>query len=113
MDFYVWDRETGEVKIEDNFSVFNKFFLDVRNSRLAENTVGTSWISTVFLGFDHSHQKGGNPILWETIVFDGPLAGEMERYCTMQDAIAGHYQMVERVREAENALNLSTNKVSS
>ena len=33
---------------------------------------GISYIvSTVFLGVDHNHFKGGTPILWETMVFRG------------------------------------------
>ena len=56
-------------------------------------------VSTVFLALDHSHGRG-KPVLWETLVFGGPLDGEMARYTSRADAEAGHLDMVERVRRA-------------
>jgi hypothetical protein len=53
----------------------------------------------VFLGLDHSH-GGGPPLLFETLVFGGPLADEGDRYPTRAAALAGHDQMVARVRDA-------------
>lgn len=57
-------------------------------------------ISTVFLGSDHSFVPGGLPVLWETLVFGGPLDGEMELYTSKEDAVAGHQAMCERVGAA-------------
>ena len=56
-------------------------------------------VSTVFLGMDHNFGGKGNPVLWETLVFGGPLDGEMDRYTSKQEAIAGHKRMVERVKK--------------
>lgn len=56
-------------------------------------------MSTVFLGIDHAF-SGGLPVLWETIVFGGPLDGEMDRYTSRADALAGHQVMCARVRAA-------------
>lgn len=53
-------------------------------------------ISTVFLGLNHGF--GGQPQWFETLVFGGPLADEMDRYATFEEAIAGHSRMVERCR---------------
>ena len=64
---------------------------------VAKDTVENSRISTVFLGLDHSFGEGP-PLLFETLVFDGPLADEMERYRTWEEAEAGHIKMVERVK---------------
>ena len=55
-------------------------------------------MSTVFLGLDHNF-GGGTPILWETLVFGGPLDGEMSRYETRLQAMQGHEAMVARVRD--------------
>lgn len=55
-----------------------------------------SRISTVFLGIDHSY-LGGPPVLFETMVFGGELDQEQERYCTWDEAFAGHDVMVARV----------------
>ena len=68
--------------------------------RVAETLIGDMRVSTVFLALDHSFGEGA-PILWETLVFGGPLDGEMERYAFREDAEAGHAAMVERVKEAE------------
>jgi hypothetical protein len=56
-------------------------------------------VSTVFLALDHNYGVGA-PVLWETMVFGGPLNGEMERYTSKAEAIAGHQRMCERVAAA-------------
>lgn len=69
---------------------------------VAKTDVGDSKVSTVFLGLDHSWGDGP-PMIFETLVFGGPLAGEMERYSTWEEAEAGHAAMVERVRAADQS----------
>jgi hypothetical protein len=60
-------------------------------------------VSTVFLGIDHNFGVARDPVLFETMVFGGPLDGEQERYCTYDEAEKGHAVMVDRVREAMKA----------
>lgn len=62
--------------------------------------IGPARVSTVFLGLDHNFGGDGPPILFETMVFGGPLTDEMERYVTWDEAAAGHKAMCERVRTA-------------
>ena len=62
-------------------------------------------VSTVFLGIDHSHIDTGPPLLYETLVFGGPLDGEMERCSTRTQAEEMHVGMVERVRAAAKAVD--------
>lgn len=57
-------------------------------------------VSTIFLGMDHRFGGDGDPVLFETLVFGGPLAGDMERYTTYADAERGHAEMVTRARIA-------------
>lgn len=49
------------------------------------------FISTVFLGIDHSFGEGP-PLLFETMVFQGKDGREIDcqRYSTWDDALAGH-----------------------
>ena len=61
-------------------------------------------VSTVFLGLDHrwpTPWKPGvsepPPVLFETLVFGGPYDGEMRRYCTWEEAEAGHAAVVAQV----------------
>lgn len=65
--------------------------------RVALSKVGDCEVSTVFLGSDHAW--AGPPMLYETLVFGGALDGEMLRYGTRAEAVAGHERMVERVKD--------------
>ena len=47
-------------------------------------------VSTVFLGIDHNWHDDGPPLLFESLVFGGPLDGDMYRYSTWDEAAAGH-----------------------
>lgn len=55
-------------------------------------------VSTVFLGIDHNFGGEGLPILFETMVFGGPLDQEQVRYSTWNEAEAGHKAIVKRVK---------------
>lgn len=57
-------------------------------------------VSTVFLGLDHNYDRQGPPILWETFIFGGPLAGEGGRYASLEAALEGHQAWCVRVRAA-------------
>jgi hypothetical protein len=65
--------------------------------KVAKTAIGDSSVSTVFLGLNHQWGDGP-PLLFETLVFGGPLDGDMERYSTYEQAEAGHAAMCERVR---------------
>ena len=69
------------------------------NRKIASDRVGKARVSTVFLGLDHSF-SGGEPVLFETTVFGGPLNGEMDRYSTYSDAERGHQEMLTKVKIA-------------
>lgn len=44
------------------------------------------WVSTVFLGLDHSHGRTDDPLLFETMIFGGELDGWEERCSTWEEA---------------------------
>ena len=67
--------------------------------KIGGQKVGEVRISTVFLGLDHSF-GGGSPLLFETIVFGGPLDQQQDRCSTWEAAEKMHEAMVERVRYA-------------
>jgi hypothetical protein len=54
-------------------------------------------VSTVFLGLDHRFFGDGPPLVFETMVFGGPLNGEQERYGSWAAAEAGHKRWVKKV----------------
>lgn len=65
---------------------------------VSQTHVGEVLVSTVWLGIDHQFGDGP-PLIFETMVFGGPLDSEQDRYPTEVAALAGHDQMVARVRE--------------
>lgn len=65
---------------------------------VAKTSVDNSSISTVFLGLNHRFGVG-RPLIFETMVFGGPLDGEMARYSTWKEAEAGHEAMIVKVSE--------------
>jgi hypothetical protein len=73
--------------------------------RTVELTVGATWrVSTMFLGIDYCW-LGGEPILFETMTFGGPRAGEMLRYHSWDEAVIGHRGEVEATLRAIAGVN--------
>jgi len=58
------------------------------------DVAGGSRVSTVFLGVDHRHFGGGPPLLFETMIFGGPLDLSCWRYASWDDAEVGHAMAV-------------------
>lgn len=78
---------------------------DHEYKRVAEDTVGEWWVSTVWLGIDHGY--GDIPVIFETMVFpmsenastaDFSTDQHCERYTTEADAIRGHAETVTALR---------------
>jgi hypothetical protein len=57
-------------------------------------------VSTVFLSIDHNWTDQGPPVVFETLVFGGPMDDWMRRYTTWDEAALGHAETVELVRRA-------------
>lgn len=54
------------------------------------------YVSTVFLGLDHSY-IGGAPVLFETMIFGGDLDEYQWRYSTWDEALKGHQEAIEDI----------------
>ena len=76
-------------------------WFETADRQVVSTQVGKVRVSTVFLGLDHNWAREGSPILFETMVFGGFLDNEERRYCTWEEAEAGHAAMVKRVVETE------------
>lgn len=73
---------------------------DIAYKRVAETTIGNLWVSTVWLGLDHSF-GGGPPLIFETMVFvqgEGGNDLDCRRYATEAEALAGHEEILEEIR---------------
>ena len=74
-------------------------WFETADRKVAFTKTDDSDVSTVFLGLDHSFANGPL-LLFETLVFGGPLKDEMDRYATWEEAEAGHKEMVRRVKDS-------------
>ena len=70
--------------------------------RVAQDTVGEAWVSTVFLTVDHNFGGRGAPILFETMLFGGQHDQSCWRYCTWEEAEAGHARVVAALRDGRD-----------
>ena len=69
--------------------------------RIGETTLGDLWVSTVFLGINHRMYSPGPPLVFETMIrnqSDDSWLNYQERYCTYEQALAGHNKAVEWVK---------------
>lgn len=89
-----YDRQGKPLQLRD----WARLFEDVDERRVSHTTLPDGkWVSTVWLGLDHSHGYGP-PLIFETMVFaEGePHATVIDsaRYSTEEEARAGHAAMV-------------------
>lgn len=96
-------NEHGQAEAAGDLSAWAKWF-ETADRIVAQEDIGLSRISTVFLGIDHNFGPRREPILWETMVFGGRLNNEQDR-CggNREQAEAMHERMKRRVL-AENVV---------
>lgn len=95
-------RQMGNLKFnftepgEDGYAMKSDY------ARIGSDTVGDAWVSTVWLGMDHGFWMDRNeeykPVIFETMVFGGEHDQWQARYCTEEEAIAGHRMAVDDLR---------------
>lgn len=68
-----------------------------KSRHVADEQVGGIRVSTVFLGLNHQWSEGP-PLIFETMIFGGPLDQEMDRCSTWEQAEAMHKAMMVRAR---------------
>jgi hypothetical protein len=59
-------------------------------------------ILTAFTGLDPRFDGSSPPVLFESQIFGGPHDGDGERYCTWEEAEAGHQRYVVRAKRGLN-----------
>ena len=109
---YILDENHQPVKCDT--MTWGRWFNDGDNKRVALTLTRDYEVSTVFLGVDHDWSGKGPPVLYETMVFPlnvidlktGKRSGmedDMDRYCTWEEAEAGHAEMVRKVLDFERS----------
>jgi hypothetical protein len=91
-----YDRQGRPIELEEWLELGR----DGEYKRLALDVVGGSTVSTVWLGLNHGF-TGGPPLIFETMIFNGPLDGECNRYTTELEAIEGHADTLARLLRSE------------
>lgn len=73
----------------------------VENKKIENTQIGDAEISTVFLGMDLGGRHGVDDTsrFFETMVFGGKFNGLNRRYETLEEAKAGHWKIVKKVRK--------------
>jgi len=90
--FYLLEGK-DPVKCED----MKQWAMEINNQRIVLQTyIGKVFVSTVFLGIDHSYD-GSVPILFETMIFRGKHDNYQKRYSTWDEAVKGHEEACELV----------------
>lgn len=103
---YVLD-EAGQPVPEPNLEKWGRWFEESWPARAVARTDldGGVYVSTVFLGLDHRFSlflDDAPPILYETMVFEGPWDQSQWRYCTREQATAAHDQIVAAIRAGQD-----------
>lgn len=99
-DYY--DRDGNPISMRQ-WSMLRQWSAEHDNQyiRVAQDTIGPYWVSTVWIGLNHRFVPGP-PWIFETMVFNQEKGGsdvdEMNRYSTEAEALQGHQEIVERVR---------------
>jgi hypothetical protein len=105
MTHYILNKD--KIPVEVDLMTWAEWFGDPGRRRVALTRLGKTRISTVFLGLDHRFGPG-EPLLFETMIFDTRWQGYQDRYCTYQQALAGHRRAVYHVSEQLRAGALSS-----
>lgn len=96
--FYILDEHKNVVALPHNAILqWGQWFENRENRRVARNETGDTSVSTVFLGVDHGFSEGGPPIVFETMVFGGPMDQHTVRYSTWEAAQRGHVETCRKV----------------
>jgi len=86
----------GRTPVKVNLETWARWF-ETADRKVRRTTKGDVEVSTVFLGLDHAFGNSEKPLLFETMVFGGPLDQETDRTSTWEEAEAAHEKMVERI----------------
>lgn len=95
-EHYILGGKDGRTPVPTDLMTWAKALKKVRHVAVAELSDGVR-ISTVFLGLDHSFGDGP-PLLFETMIFNGPHDGYCERCSTWEQAEEQHAQALKVAR---------------
>ena len=94
-----FDKEGGPLTLED----WSVLFEDEKYKIVKQEHVDGHFVSTVWLGLNHSFLRDAPPLIFETMIFTEDERGgeKMWRYSTLEDALAGHDKAVQELKEGK------------
>jgi len=93
VDWYILhDDHSVSKAITEEEKFLSYKILGCNEKIVAQEHVGNKWVSTVFLGLDHSYGSEG-PIVFETMVFENDQSKDCFRYSTWDEAVEGHIKV--------------------
>jgi hypothetical protein len=94
-EWFYYDRQGEPIEIMEWALLQNDHYKRIRSTQVGKRV----WVSTVWLGLDHSFAFGVHtPIIFETMVFGGVFDQNQQRYAIEAEAILGHQRMVAEQR---------------
>jgi hypothetical protein len=104
-NWYVLDEEHNVVPCQ-GMKDWKERYYESSNRVVKKTFVGKQEVSTVFLGMDHGFSwifktEENRPVVFETMVFGGKSDEFQERYCTWDEAVKGHDEVVRKLKNNE------------
>lgn len=95
-NYVAWEKENSRVIKRTKLTVTDTFFNKEQNAGFVE-------VSTIFLGLDHrfSPEHQSEPVLFETMIFGGPLDQYLDRCCTWEGALRMHELAIEKAKNGK------------
>lgn len=103
--WYILDENNNPIKT-DIKSYIDWEIKNEPKKALKQEYINDIYVSTVFLGLDHSFQSQ-IPLLWETMIFGGRHDQYQTRYSSYEDAIKGHEVAVNLVKNKKDIFKLN------
>jgi len=100
MPQYILD-DTGEPIEEPDHVKWVDWCKGKWNGVMAQTLFPDGYVSTIFLMSAAEPEDGQAPILFETMIFEGPFAWSLWRYSSRRAAITHHNQVVAALREGK------------
>jgi len=85
-----FDLDGNEIPEEQ----FVALYANTQLKQIRRTKTEGGYVSTVWLGIDHNWLPTGPPLIFETMVFGGPMDTYQRRYSTYWEAVAGHDEIV-------------------
>jgi hypothetical protein len=96
---WILDHDGNPVHLGMDFLEWSTWF-EHNNREVRCDVVGGVLVATIFLGIDRSWEMSGKPVLWESMIFGGPLNLTCQCYDSAAAALEGHNELVLLVKNA-------------